>query len=504
MVLTREGLVSGPEVARLDKGGISRDADQLSGDEGLQLPLWWHNREELRGHHAKIVRLLRGMDAGEHGFNAQVVACKWLHDLERCPGVLRWHGPCGEVSFCPFSCDFQLCPWCQHRRADKYRRKLLRVVGLLQAPKLMTFNPPNVVELTGGAVSAIGSAFGLLLDRKVLQGVCGGVRSIETTHGRNGWNLHLHALVDSSWVAHYPQTDIRLKAGWESEYPRTDIHVRRRPWKVVRYPASDIGFVAGGWVVTGCPSTGIEYVGRVLRGKVHGPWEVVKGHAGLAREFTDVCQRYPELRSPRLDFNLDNPDHWYFVDIRQADAYGAVDEVVKYLAKGSEIVNGGAGAVVDFLEAFKGRRTIQPFGSLYDVDLEREELSETDRLRLAELVDQMPGLLQRVEDAAAAVASAFEIGDVVAEAEAREELLRVESELEEAKAEELELLEEEAAEAPEAPGECPYRDCPSPSTHEWEFVAFGPPVDGTQLDRDPRTGSYRLVYGRDGPGAGDG
>jgi len=33
-------------------------------------------------------------------------------------------------------------------------------------------------------------------------------------------------------------------------------------------------------------------------------------------------------------------------------------------------VNGGAGAVVDYLMAIKGRRMIQGFGSLYNVDLE--------------------------------------------------------------------------------------------------------------------------------------
>ena len=106
-----------------------------------------------------------------------------------------------------------------------------------------------------------------------------------------------------------------------------------------------------------------------------GRWCVKNKHAVLAREFTTACQRYPTLRSQRPGYDLENPDHWYFVDLRRADN-GVVAEVVKYIAKGSEIIEGGAGAVVDFLKAIKGRRMMQTFGSLYNVDLEEDESDE--------------------------------------------------------------------------------------------------------------------------------
>ena len=51
--------------------------------------------------------------------------------------------------------------------------------------------------------------------------------------------------------------------------------------------------------------------------------------------------------------------------------------------------------------------------------------------------------------------------------------------------------EEEAYEAPTAPGECPYSDCPEPRQTAWEFVCTGPP-DGWESTRDNRTGRYRL------------
>jgi len=51
--------------------------------------------------------------------------------------------------------------------------------------------------------------------------------------------------------------------------------------------------------------------------------------------------------------------------------------------------------------------------------------------------------------------------------------------------------DEEAYEAPTAPGECPYSDCPEPRHPAWEFVCSGPP-DGWEPTRDNRTGRYRL------------
>ena len=62
--------------------------------------------------------------------------------------------------------------------------------------------------------------------------------------------------------------------------------------------------------------------------------------------------------------------------------------------------------------------------------------------------------------------------------------------------------DEDAYEAPTAPGECPYSDCPEPRSPNWEFVCTGPP-DGWEPERDNRTGRYRLhPEGVDPPGTG--
>jgi len=105
-------------------------------------------------------------------------------------------------------------------------------------------------------------------------------------------------------------------------------------------------------------------------------WGVVQKHPGLAREFTRVCQKFPSWKSPRLDFDIDNPDHWYFVDLRSGGV-GLANELCKYVAKGSQVVRVGAKAVLDFLLAMKGQRLLQPFGNLYGTDVDADDVDET-------------------------------------------------------------------------------------------------------------------------------
>jgi len=306
-----------PSPARLDTGETSQhvfaEKDDFKADGREK------SRRVKRGYHAELVRLLEAMEKGDHGLSAKSVGQKWLGDVKRCPGVVRRHGPCGQLSFEGHRCDFPLCPWDQARRARRRVGRLGVLVAAMSEPKLWTFAPPNQVDLTRDAVRQLGK---VLTDLHRLayfkKRVRGGLRALEVTNGGNGWNIHAHEAVDAGWVAQYPQWDIER------------------------------------------------------RGK---SWVVTQRHPGLAREFTRLCQKYPSWESPRLDFNIDNPDDWYFVDLRAGGA-GLADELCKYVAKGSQVVRAGAKAVLDFLLAMKGLRLLQPFGNLYGVDLDGEDIDE--------------------------------------------------------------------------------------------------------------------------------
>lgn len=416
-------------------------------------------RQESRANHAALLDLFQHMLEGQHGIAALKLAEKWLHQVKACPGFTYRHEPCGQLKFVPYSCRFTLCTHCQRRRANQYRHilGLLMDEGYIQDPKFLTFTLPNLQDLTRSHVSAVGKAMTKLLTWVSMSQVRGGIRGIEVTHrGNRGWNLHGHMLADTPWIAHYPQTDI-------------------------------------------------EWNGRA--------WKVVKKHSGLARDWAKVCQNYPELRrgpwvvkrkvvAPQQDvdwvdgrpapgqfyegpawdidpFDLDNPDHWYLVDIRRADRRSAV-EIAKYVTKGSDVISAGADAVVEFCEAFKSARTIQPFGHLYKlkVDLKTGQIS-------------WPGSQSEEEECAIE-----DVGDFANELGLQGAFLDPEP---------VQLEETEEDLNPEQPppeqlafsGMCPWPDCSDRESTAYRKVSYWVPESdlGIDLEWDGETRCYRVVVG---------
>jgi len=314
--------------ARLDTGGLSPQVFESFGKQGVQTVdgadvQREQARRRKRGYHLGLVQLLGEMANGQHGGVAEAVGNKLLEAVKKCPGTVRRHLACGQASFVGHRCDCQLCPWCQARRAKHLVKRLAPLVAGMWAPKLWTFSPPNLAELSNESVGDLGKALTALHRQAYFQKRCrGGIRALEVTKGDNGWNLHAHEGVDADWAAHYPQWDITPRYG-----------------------------AKGQWLKR--------------------PWAVNEKHPGLAREFTRQCQRFASLKSPRLDFDLDNPTHWYFVDLRVAYA-GIASELAKYVVKGSQVVGAGPRAVVEYLMATRSHRLIQPFGSLYGEPLEND------------------------------------------------------------------------------------------------------------------------------------
>jgi len=378
-------------------------------------------RRKKSGYHAELVRCLESMETGAHGRVGKSLAERWLPGVRKCPGNVRRHKECGQLSFHGSKCDHELCPWCQARRSKRLRQRIVPAVEAMMRPMLLTFSPPNLDRLTPGAVAALQSALAKLHRQVFLKGsadshglpyrarTClGGFRSIEVTNRGNGWNLHCHELVDSDWLAHYPQTDIR----WVAE----------PYWLVVEkvWPRSDLAtgvLVGKHWVIE----------------RRAGRWEVVNRHPGLAREFTRVCQSYPELREighclagRHEGFDLDCPDCWYFVDLRRAKV-SAVAEIAKYVVKGSQVVKAGPAAVVDYHFAMKGKQLFKPFGKYHGFKLDGDD-EESD-------------------------------GDTRGPGEER----------------------------------CPWEDCPKPWDTGWEYVSKGYPA-GAELVWDPWARSSRVVF----------
>ena len=374
-LLVLEGPATGPAVI-LD---TRKTSEHLRLQSGVNKQRAKYEKSKRRAIHGRGLELLRSMATGEHGITAQSVGLRWADDVARCGGRTSRHDACGRPSWVPHSCKFLLCPWYQQARAKRAGKILhkLWMNGSIVNPHFATYTVQNVNDLAG-AWSEIRGALKGLHRRAYIKARCsGGFRALETTVSKadGRWNAHAHELLDGDFIAQYPMTDIVRRAG---------------------------------------------------------QWVVKQEHPGLARLWTMECQgmrrqdgksvpRYPTLW--RQGINVDCPEDWYLVNIKAAD-YGAISEIAKYVAKGDEIIQAGPGKVVEYLNARRGKRMLQGFGSMYKVAFIEDE-------------------------------------------------------------------EEEAYEAPTAPGECPYPDCPEPRQPAWEFVCTGPP-DGWESTRDNRTGRYRL------------
>ena len=341
---------------------------------------------EKRKYHGALVDLLVRMDAGEFGWSGGALADKWLEEVKRCPGGVRRHGVCLQDSFCPRSCFFGLCPWCQARTAKHRAHRIEPIVSAFASPKLWTFTGgPNQEELTGAGISAVQAAVVSLHRRVYIKKRCrGGFRKVEVTNTGNGWNIHCHELADAEYVPIWPVSDI----AWPAK-PFTPYTARDKYAKPVKHP-------------------------------------------GLAVLFTEACQKSPELRADGVRwkgwpvFAKDNPESWFMVDVRVANC-SPENEISKYICKGNDIVMAGGRAVLDYMQAIKGKQLFKGFGHCYNVDLESAN-------------------------------------------------------------------EEDEAPEPEMKGCCPYDDWPMPNYEEWEYRYMGFPDAGQwELERNPKTGTYRLI-----------
>lgn len=100
-----------------------------------------------------------------------------------------------------FTCDLRLCPFCSRRRQARLRRRLSAALPYLRSPKLLTLTIANVRRLTPRIFDRVRGWFRMLRRRKLLRGVRGGAYALEATWSfQNGWNVHLHVIIDSPYI----------------------------------------------------------------------------------------------------------------------------------------------------------------------------------------------------------------------------------------------------------------------------------------------------------------
>jgi len=127
---------------------------------------------------------------------------EYAEKLERCHTkwtVLRCQH-CGKRYRFPERCDLRFCPNCQHRLSRKRKEELEWWIRLLNRPKHVVLTVRNTAELTKQYIQWVKKCFTRLRRRKFARNWRSGVYSIEVTNEGRGWHVHIHALIQATWI----------------------------------------------------------------------------------------------------------------------------------------------------------------------------------------------------------------------------------------------------------------------------------------------------------------
>jgi hypothetical protein len=110
-------------------------------------------------------------------------------------------GDCGKVRKFPNRCDRFYCPECANHLQHERQKQIQWWAERITQPKHVVLTIKNVKKLTPGHVDELRRMFSKLRRRKFARNWIGGYYGIQVTTGKQGWHLHIHALVDARWIS---------------------------------------------------------------------------------------------------------------------------------------------------------------------------------------------------------------------------------------------------------------------------------------------------------------
>ena len=262
----------------------------------------------------------------------------------------------------PVGCGHRMCPLCAGKRVARARARGKQMSGRLNHPGLITLTIPNVDWIHKGHFEHFRKRVRQFIAQHK-EWILGGVYSLETTYNRSQgtWHIHVHILADL--VSPLPDstqkiplvgrricmfTAIKLKL----EFDWMRLWVKSKEWGKKPKPGASKNRMDGeiyrfeSWVKEGRANRLKEYRG--------GQWRHIEGLS--AKEI-----------AARTAWNQANRRVIYVQPVTDRD--GAVNEVLKYITKGTEFCD-LPDAVEAYSNAVQGARLIQTFGTWYGIDLD--------------------------------------------------------------------------------------------------------------------------------------
>ena len=108
-------------------------------------------------------------------------------------------------------CEVFYCPCCAKRLANDRRKSVEWWTAQITQPKHVVVTTRNTDKISPERVAQVKAAWAKLRRRAFAKNWRGGFYSLEVTNEGRGWHLHIHALIDATWI-----DSGRLAAEWAS------------------------------------------------------------------------------------------------------------------------------------------------------------------------------------------------------------------------------------------------------------------------------------------------
>jgi hypothetical protein len=107
-------------------------------------------------------------------------------------------GSTGHIKDLKLKCSDRTCDECRKRTYFRLFKGWFKLAEEMKNPKLLTLTTVNVAELTKEHLRFIRSSFVRLMRRKYYKDrILGGLYVVELKNIGKGWNIHLHALIET-------------------------------------------------------------------------------------------------------------------------------------------------------------------------------------------------------------------------------------------------------------------------------------------------------------------
>ena len=256
------------------------------------------------------------LSAGRPDLAKPLAGC---HTVETC----RVCDDCRRVSIFFNRCERHYCPECAPRLARERRESVEWWAKEVGEPKHVVLTVRNTDRITKSYVQWFKMCFGKLRRRKFARSWRGGFYRLEITNERQGWHLHLHALVDAGWI---PAG--QLAAEWAEIVGQDfaivkvkDVHCRDYLAEVTKYTVK--GSQLAGWE----PAQIVEFLDAFDGVKTFGVFGSLYGKRTEWREWLDSIQNEPIKCACGCDrFSLLSPNELAWQNLRRESEAKSIRE----------------------------------------------------------------------------------------------------------------------------------------------------------------------------------